>query len=63
MTEPTPRDTARRHYANALRARGIAWRNTAGLIETGFENCWITPALDAMESLVLLSDNGDDDEG
>lgn len=64
MAEPTARDRARLAYANALRAQGPAWANTAGLILTGFENLWITPALDAMEALVLLlPDDSDDDEG
>lgn len=41
---------------------GPLWRNAADLVLTGWENVWITPALDAMEELVLLSPHDDADE-
>lgn len=41
---------------------GPAYGNIAGLIRTGFENFWITPCLDALVPLVVLSPNVEDDD-
>lgn len=64
MSRPSRRDRARVIYAGALLARGRQWANLAESIRSGFENQWVTPALDAIERLVLLSgdDEGDDIE-
>lgn len=62
MSNPA-RERAREIYARQFDALGDGWKNTAGLIRTGFENLWIKPALDAMEALVLLCpDEGEDEE-
>lgn len=62
MSRPTKRDRARNVYADALLSRGREWRNAAESVRAGFENVWITSALDAVERLLLLC--GDDaDEG
>jgi hypothetical protein len=57
------RRRARDLYARSLEARGPAWSNAARLVLTGWENCWIAPAIDALQSLVLLcGDEADDSE-
>ena len=59
-----PRQLAREAYAAALLKRSPASGNLArNIIDGSFENFWLTPALDAMERLVLLSADGEDDEG
>lgn len=62
MAARDPREVARETYADCLLAQGPAWRNTADLIRTGWENIWITPALDAMVQLMLRPVDGDDEE-
>jgi hypothetical protein len=57
------RELAREAFARQLDRKGSAWANTAWSVRTGYENIWITTALDALEPLVLLSADGDDEDG
>lgn len=57
------RELAREAFARQLDRKGSAWANTANSVRSGYENLWITTALDALEPLVLLSADAEDDEG
>jgi hypothetical protein len=56
------RARAREAYASAIARRGKAWRNLADNIRAGFENVWITPALDALEGTLRLVPDAAEDE-
>ena len=56
------RRRARELYARQFDTLGPAWANTAALIRSGWENLWITPAIDAMEALVLLCQDGGEED-
>ncbi len=57
------RQRARRAYAAAFLKRSPTSTNLASnIVDGSFENWWITPALDALESALRMSDH-DDEEG
>lgn len=56
------REQAREALARQIDRKGSAWANTANSVRSGYENIWIIAALDALEPLVLLSADGDDEE-
>lgn len=57
------RQKAREALAAALIKRSPANANIArNIVDGSFENFWVGPALDALERLVLVSDDEDDDE-
>lgn len=61
---PSPRDRARELLARQFDRMGSAYRNTAGLIRTGWGNFWVEACIDAMVPLVLLCPDADaEDEG
>lgn len=57
------RTKARELIATQIELGGPAWRNTANLVRSGFENLWLAPALDALEAFIVLTGHVDDDEG
>lgn len=54
------RDRARPAYASALEQQGSAWSNAAGSVRAGFENVWITPALDAIAEVLRFVPDDED---
>lgn len=56
------RQRARQAYASALLRRHAGSGNLArNIIDAGFENWWVTPALDALEAVLRgLPDEGED---
>jgi hypothetical protein len=56
------RQKARDLYADALLATSPAWKNTANLIRSGWENNFIRPAIDALQAFVLLSPDVPEEE-
>ncbi len=53
---PQDRQRARNLLADKISDRGSAWSNAAGNVRAGFENCWISAALDAIESILPADD-------
>jgi hypothetical protein len=62
MPAPVARDVARELLAAQFDLLGPAWKNTAQLVRTGFENVWLRPALDAIEAIVRITGYGCDDD-
>lgn len=56
------RARARDAYARQLDRLGPAWANTANSVRAGYENVWISAALDAIEVLVRACPDAEGDE-
>jgi len=63
MTRPPSRQ-ARRLLADAVRAKGPAWRNAADSVEAGtYANAWTEAALVAIETGIRTGPDDRDEEG
>jgi hypothetical protein len=56
------RQRARNLYADALAAQGPAWGNAAASVRAGYDNSWILAGLTAVEALLRLVADDDDEE-
>jgi len=53
---------ARRQYADAVEARGPAYRNAADSIRAGFSNMWIEAGIAALATVLSTVPDEDEDE-